>query len=503
MIALTFLLLVGCLAAAIYSRQYYMWCGAVFLCGLLCMVFANTLYMQILTNVHFNSGSPDKFIMRIVNLFSLSISNIKMISLVGEIIILAFFTLVLAKQTKKKITVYSVSAVFICFYLWSGLPDVMFGFWLRINSTAADTARHSEMLLNAIHIVRYILLIYFVSAPYVLCLYKYIKSEFVIIKRSMLNVMLYTGSVELVLMLCIWFNFINSFTDVVPAIFYNQNLPEIYSLRGDTLVMLFLAVIFISVLVLRGKLTTVYYMKASIKGIYGKDKVDKNIKMILHSYKNMFFAIRQMSDSDMYGEDLSVGSAALISTIHSIADNALYGLTKQIEMLDKLDIEIEKFKISESIREAVNKCTPEEKRIIHIEYRTDEKIINSDSFYLSDAVYNILKNSVEAVSEKKDAQIRITVKYEDDWFLIEIEDNGCGIEREKMKEIFKPLISYKNGSGNWGIGLYYSYRIINTLKGCICVKSEPDKYTNFQIYLPRNIKDRGREKIMNGEIRNG
>lgn len=233
--------------------------------------------------------------------------------------------------------------------------------------------------------------------------------------------------------------------------------------------LLLLIVISSCILVLRGKVTSVYFLKANIKGIYGKNKVDKNIKMVLHSYKNMFFAIRQLSDDNMYGGNLPKDAESMISTIHSIADNAVYGLTKQIEMLNKLNIEIENFKISESIHMALDKCTPEEKNIISVDYRTDECAINSDAFYLSDAVYNILKNSVDAVAERNDAAIGITVKYEDNWFLIDITDNGCGIERAKMKEIFKPFISYKNGSGNWGIGLYYAYRIINTLKGYIYV----------------------------------
>lgn len=349
--------------------------------------------------------------------------------------------------------------------------------------------RRAEMLLNIIQITRYLMMVYFLAAPYVICFYKYIKTSFMIIKRNMLNVMLYTGAFEIILLLCIGFNFINSFTDVVPTIFYNENLSEIYTMRGDMLAIFFMLGVYVSIIVLRGKLTAVYYMQASVKDIYGKYKVDKNIKMILHSYKNMFFAIRQLSDNDMYGSNLPPESETMITTIHSIADNALYGLTKQIEMLDKLNIEIEKFKISKSIRMAVEKCTPVEKRIISVRYMTDEEFINSDAFYLSDAIYNILKNSAEAVAEKKDGAISVTVSYEENWFLIDITDNGCGIEREKMKEIFKPLISYKNGSGNWGIGLYYSYRIINTLKGCICLKSNPREYTNFQIYMPQNIKN--------------
>ena len=165
MIALTFLLLIGCLATAIYSRQYYMWCGTIFLFGLLCMVFSNAMYMQILTNVHFNSVSPDSFIIRIANIFSLSVSNIRIISLIGEIIILVFFTLILTKQIRKKALFYVISAVCICSYLWSELPNVMFSFWLKINSASEETVRRAEMLLNIIQITRYLMMVYFLAAP--------------------------------------------------------------------------------------------------------------------------------------------------------------------------------------------------------------------------------------------------------------------------------------------------------------------------------------------------
>lgn len=499
MIACTILLFFCCLAIAVYSRQYYMWCGVLFMFGLLCMVFANTLYMQILTNVYFNSGSPDQFIIKLANLFSLSISNTRIISLFGEVVILISFTLIFTKHIRKKMPFYLVTAIYICFYVWSGLPDVMFGFWLRLNSESIAAVRSAELMLKLIYIVRLLMLIYFMTAPYVLCIYKYVKTSFITIKRNMLNVMLYTGAIEIILLLCTAFNVINNFAEVIPSIFYKENLPEVYRIGGYMPVLLLLIVIYACILVLRGKMASVYYMKASTKGIYGKNQVDKNIKMILHSYKNMFFAVRQLSDKNMYDDELSAGSETMISTIHSIADNALYRLTKQIKMLDEIDIEIEKFKISALIRMALDKCTPEEKRIISVDYMTDKQIINSDIFYLSDAIYNILKNAVEASADKEDARICVTVKYEDDWFLIDVTDNGCGIERDQMKKIFKPLVSYKHGSGNWGIGLYYSHRIINTLKGCICLKSKPGEYTSFQIYMPQNIKNKNRKNTMDGE----
>lgn len=228
MIALTILLFIGCLVTAIYSRHYYMWCGTVFLFGLLCMVFANTLYMQILTNVHFNSGSPDQLIIKLANMFSLSISDIRIISLTGEVIILISFTLMLTAKVRRKARFYVISAVCVCFYLWSGLPDVMFSFWLGIHSGDKDMVRRTEILLQIIHIARSMMLVYFMVLPYIIYIYKYIKTSFMIIKRSMLNMMMYTGAFELILLLCVGFNVINSFTGAVPSIFYKENLPEFF-----------------------------------------------------------------------------------------------------------------------------------------------------------------------------------------------------------------------------------------------------------------------------------
>ena len=53
-----------------------------------------------------------------------------------------------------------------------------------------------------------------------------------------------------------------------------------------------------------------------------------------------------------------------------------------------------------------------------------------------------------------------------------------------QKQIFKPLVSTKQGSNNWGIGLYYAKKIVKSHNGHIFVESSPNKYTKFEIFLP-------------------
>lgn len=68
---------------------------------------------------------------------------------------------------------------------------------------------------------------------------------------------------------------------------------------------------------------------------------------------------------------------------------------------------------------------------------------------------------------------------------IMVSDDGEGMDKRQLKNIFKPYYTSdkKNGSG---IGLYYAQRIVRAHKGMLTVKSEPNKGSVFTITLPEN-----------------
>ena len=78
-----------------------------------------------------------------------------------------------------------------------------------------------------------------------------------------------------------------------------------------------------------------------------------------------------------------------------------------------------------------------------------------------------------------------------DYVLLEVIDNGCGMDSETMKHIFEPFYSRKNkvirkstGSGT-GLGLATVYGIVNQTGGYIKVESQINKGTVFKVFLPR------------------
>lgn len=107
--------------------------------------------------------------------------------------------------------------------------------------------------------------------------------------------------------------------------------------------------------------------------------------------------------------------------------------------------------------------------------------ILADENQISQVLINIVKNAIQANEENVNAEIRILASAREDRSLIEITDNGPGIEKEIMDEIFVPFFTTnENGSG---IGLSISKQIISLHGGNLKVRSKPGVETVFSIII--------------------
>jgi len=98
-------------------------------------------------------------------------------------------------------------------------------------------------------------------------------------------------------------------------------------------------------------------------------------------------------------------------------------------------------------------------------------------------VLNLVTNAMDAVEGKKGSKITLTTSYDKskDQATIEIKDNGCGIPKDKLSQVFN--IFHTTKSAGTGLGLAVCKKIIDQHKGEIGVDSEQEKYTAFIITL--------------------
>ena len=110
---------------------------------------------------------------------------------------------------------------------------------------------------------------------------------------------------------------------------------------------------------------------------------------------------------------------------------------------------------------------------------------------LEQVVLNLLSNARDTVDDRAemegvgyDKRIQIRTRGENDVVVIEVEDNGVGMDEATRQRLFEPFFTTKDADRGTGLGLSIIYAIIRNHDGQITVESEPGVGTMFRVMLP-------------------
>jgi C4-dicarboxylate-specific signal transduction histidine kinase len=149
----------------------------------------------------------------------------------------------------------------------------------------------------------------------------------------------------------------------------------------------------------------------------------------------------------------------------------------------------EKMDVGRMLQNTLSLIEPQlEKENISVRHSLQESlIIRADEGELSQVVMNILMNSRDALKSRPEGQKReITVR---SWSsegsaLIQIADNGEGIDEALLERIYEPFFTTKPVGQGVGLGLSISFQIVKKHNGEIGVASQKGRGTAFTLRFP-------------------
>lgn len=126
---------------------------------------------------------------------------------------------------------------------------------------------------------------------------------------------------------------------------------------------------------------------------------------------------------------------------------------------------------------------------IELDVKVNDENVLTDSKWLEFMLNQIINNSIKYRNQDKKACIKITTEKIDDKVILSIYDNGIGIKKSDLPQIFNKSYTGDNGrkvAKSTGMGLYIVKNLCEKLGHKLDVESEYGKFTKVQITFYEN-----------------
>ncbi len=207
---------------------------------------------------------------------------------------------------------------------------------------------------------------------------------------------------------------------------------------------------------------------------------------ISHELNNPLAAIRSYADNAR--QFLNLNKAAK-------ADENLARIAELTERMGKISSQLKFFARKSSgnletvvieyvIQSAIDITQPQRKNT-HIQVSTDHiqsgLSVRADHIQLEQVLVNLINNAVHALTDQPAGEIHISSRKLEQQVLIDVEDNGPGIDEDNLERIFDPFFTTRKSG--LGLGLSISARIIDSMNGKLSAVNRKQGGACFTIAL--------------------
>jgi PAS domain S-box-containing protein len=221
------------------------------------------------------------------------------------------------------------------------------------------------------------------------------------------------------------------------------------------------------------------------------------IDMLAHELRTPLTAV--LSSSSLLQETSGISDDIKQRLASNIQDGATVLAKRLDELLDVARFSKGTFKLQKQsidtrvfTEEVVDRFKPsltDKGQCIKLTIVGDLPRIYADQSRLEQVIVNLLSNASKYSPQK--SSIGITAMIKNNKFVVEVKDEGIGIDREDLGKMFQAY--HRVGkSGNvpgTGLGLYIAKQIVKAHGGKIWVTSQLDKGSTFSISIPVEGKD--------------
>lgn len=215
--------------------------------------------------------------------------------------------------------------------------------------------------------------------------------------------------------------------------------------------------------------------------------VSHNLRSHTSNIESLINLIEVSEDEDERNEMLG-----LLKSVSETLSQTMVNLNEVVSIQTNIDQVVEKLNLNKYIHKTLqvlhNKITKNEATIVNAV--SEATTVYFNPAYLESVLLNFISNSIRYKHPDRKPEIKLQSYTENNYLVLEIKDNGIGIDLKKNgKKLFGLYKTFTNNIESRGIGLFITKNQIDAMKGKIEVESALNEGTTFKIYFNNAAKE--------------
>nr|WP_315161009.1 PAS domain S-box protein [uncultured Flavobacterium sp.] len=185
-------------------------------------------------------------------------------------------------------------------------------------------------------------------------------------------------------------------------------------------------------------------------------------------------------------EEETLEMVQLLKKVTQSLNDTMHNLNEVVNIKANINIVSEPLNLRQYSEEAIAILTEQIaiKDVQIINNIASDVVVVYNPAYMQSIFLNLISNAIRYSHSDRKPEITIDFYTEKDKKVLQISDNGIGIDLNKNGDkIFGMYKTFSTNSDSKGIGLFITKNQIDAMGGSISVESEPYKGTTFKIYI--------------------